>query len=259
MKFNIKIFYGILCTFLFGIALCFSVAMPKQSLETVTEYTQKEKDKVADCNVNYAALIQQQNENCMVQIKTIHFLGSGVIYRMDDKFLWVLTAAHVLKDWQGACIVIFSDDYSVACNEVIFSKEADLAFLKIPYVNEEKSKNADQLKDHLAFYEAVSKEKVAFDRLENEAGVVACGSAKGVAENAYEGKVLQAFIYTDDFSQYMLIANVYVTPGMSGGGLFDLNGNFLGILAGVDLSGEECKTAVVPLSIILAEESLLLQ
>ena len=64
------------------------------------------------------------------------------------------------------------------------------------------------------------------------------------------GTLIYSWIYAEDFSQYMMLVDGESFPGMSGGGVFDEDGNFLGILCGVNDAGE---SAAVPLSIILAE------
>ena len=51
----------------------------------------------------------------------------------------------------------------------------------------------------------------------------------------------------EDYGQYMIWAKAEGMPGMSGGGLFDRNGHFLGSLSGRNDDGE---LSVVPLSLL---------
>ncbi len=70
------------------------------------------------------------------------------------------------------------------------------------------------------------------------------GSLTGVAEEAYEGIVLEPMVIIEDYGQYMILAQCEGKPGMSGGGLFDERGYLLGVLSGVNENGQ---VAAVPL------------
>ena len=76
------------------------------------------------------------------------------------------------------------------------------------------------------------------------------GSRDGVAAEAYEGVLLDHWIYVEDYGCHMMWVRAEGKPGMSGGGLFDRQGLLLGILSGENGQGE---VAAVPLSLILAQ------
>ena len=80
------------------------------------------------------------------------------------------------------------------------------------------------------------------------------GCAEEVAGNAYEGTLTDSWIYIEDYGQYMMLGRTYAESGMSGGGVFDRYGRFIGILSGADERGN---LAIVPLSIILSENVVL--
>ena len=73
-------------------------------------------------------------------------------------------------------------------------------------------------------------------------------SVNGVAKEAYEGIILEPWIYVEDFQCDMLLMKLDAEPGMSGGGVFTEQGYFLGILCGIDEDGE---AAVLPAQMIL--------
>lgn len=202
--------------------------------------------------------IQKQLEPSMVRIVTDDLLGSGVIYRQEEDCLWILTAGHVMENWPCETYVTFCDGWTVVCKNVIRAENADIAFLQIP--------NASLYSDEAIVgtlkrenYAVVTTDKESFDQIEAENRVIAMGSVKAVAENAYEGKMIDPWIYLQDFAQYMMVAQVYTHPGMSGGALLDEQGRFLGILCGVGERDGVDETAVVPLSLILAEEERIFQ
>lgn len=197
------------------------------------------------------------NEKAVVQIQTRNMSGSGVIYKMEPDELIILTAAHLLTDFRQVCLVTFIDGLTVSCNEAFVIQETDVAFLAVPYETPNGNDEKDTLADHLHMYQSVRIEKEISDNLIPGDKVKAIGSIAGVAKEKTEGTVAHTFIFTRDFNQHMMIANMDVSPGMSGAGLFDEQGFFLGIIAGTGLEENGQRTAVIPLSIINAGEILL--
>ena len=65
-----------------------------------------------------------------------------------------------------------------------------------------------------------------------------------------EGEILATLMYLEDFGMEMLYAKGEAIPGMSGGGVFDRSGNYLGMLTGATLQNE---LAAVPAKIIYEE------
>ena len=98
-------------------------------------------------------------------------------------------------------------------------------------------------------YTAASVDKEVFDQLTGGATVL-FQSAMEEMGAPQQGSVLENWIYVEDFQQYMMLLQGEIHPGMSGGGVFDQNENFLGILCGANEEGE---IAAIPLSIIQAE------
>ena len=108
---------------------------------------------------------------------------------------------------------------------------------------------ADGVVDHGERIRRAKFSQEAYDGAANGDLVIALGSRTGVGEDAYAGCILQDYAYFVDFDAYMMLADVMVTPGMSGGGLFDAEGNLLGILCGISEDGE---VAVAPMLGLLA-------
>lgn len=209
---------------------------------------------------NMAGLLQEQAGAMMVRIITENLSGSGVIYRLDDGQLWILTAAHVLEGWNGRASVSFCDGLAVECTEAYWSGEDDVAFLRIPYesMTQTGENIPEEINRHLDNYGRAAVDKEAFDNVRKGDAVIAMGSVKGVAENAYEGKLKESWIYVEDFSQYLMTAEVYVPPGMSGGGLFDSKGHLLGILCAGSCEDGVDEAAVIPLSVVFTREEMVL-
>lgn len=192
-------------------------------------------------NENLADMLQRQGGGCMVQIGAGSSLGSGVIYGEEQGDLLILTAAHVLEEAEDGLWVTFSDGLSLACGDFVCYDLADLGLLRVP--------GTELPQENLEQYKKVISDQESFDAVRPGDGCIVMGSRTGVAAEAYEGTVLDGWVFLEDYGQYMMWVKAEVQPGMSGGGLFDSRGHFLGILSGGSADGE---LAAVPLCLIRA-------
>lgn len=191
---------------------------------------------------NLAGMLQEVCGGMMVQLEAGRYLGSGILYKQEEECLVILTAAHVLADVAEVVKVTFVDGWVVESTDFQLSKMADTAVVRVPL---------NQIPpDQAAGYYLANVDKTIYDNILSEDGCIVMGCRTGVAEDAYEGIVLEPWIYMEDYSQYMMWVSAAGKPGMSGGGLFDKRGRFLGILSGRSEDGE---WAVVPLGFVLAE------
>lgn len=192
-------------------------------------------------NENLADMLQKNGGGMMVQIGAGSQLGSGVIYGTEGEKMLILTAAHVLEEAENSVRVTFADGLSVACNDFACFEIGDIGIIRVEC--------SDIPEENMGFYLRACVDKESFDAVEPGDGCIVMGSRTGVAAEAYEGIVLEPWIYMEDYEQYMIWVKAEGRPGMSGGGLFDRQGHFLGILSGGNEDGE---LAVVPLSLIQA-------
>ncbi len=210
---------------------------------------------------NLAGVLQEKASGVMVQIVNGNLLGSGVIFWMDKEQVVIVTAAHVLegvKAQKGDEVLVRTEELKIKLVDgtvlaqgngaddglwnVRLSQTSDIGFIILPTkaIGEES----------LALCRYVVVDKKAFDELEVDDIILVMGSREEVAGNAYEGRLTEPWIYVEDYGQYMMIGRTYAKPGMSGGGVFDMYGRFIGILSGAD---EQGNLAIVPLSLVLAE------
>ena len=193
---------------------------------------------------NLAGMLQRECSGMMVQLEAGRYLGSGILYKQEETSLVILTAAHVLLDVAEVVKVTFADGWVFESMDFELSRMADLAVVRVPL---------DQIPpDQATGYYLANVDKTIYDNILPEDGCIVMGCRTGVAEDAYEGFVLEPWVYMEDYSQYMMWISAAGKPGMSGGGLFDRRGHFLGILSGRNEDGE---WAVVPLIFVLAEYS----
>lgn len=197
---------------------------------------------------NLAGMLQDTAFGMLVRIFTDSASGSGVIYGVEGENLVIVTAAHVLQNGKETVQVQFADNFLAECRHYRISPNADAAFLSIPI--------SKIPKEHLEEYYRVNISKESFDALQSGDRIIVMGSKSGVAGEAYEGRLLESWIYLEDFAQYMMLVKGEAVNGMSGGGVFDEKGQFIGILCG---GNEEGELAVLSLGVIDAEYRKLFQ
>lgn len=189
-----------------------------------------------------AERLWENGAGMMVQLQAGDVLGSGVIYELSEDGAVILTAAHVVEKADPAVLVTFCDGYTAESGSFVCSDLADLAVVKVCLegISEENKTN----------YFCAKTDKESFDALRAGDGCIAMGCGTAVASKAYQGTIIDNWIYMEDYGQFMIWVQSEGESGMSGGGLFDLQGHFLGILSGKSSDGE---LAAVPLSLILTE------
>lgn len=190
-------------------------------------------------NKNMAGMLQDAAKGVIVQIHMNQVGGSGVIWQVEEEQLVIVTAAHVLAENSGQVQITFADGYEVESSEYIIEASADIAFVYVPVGNIPL--------EHLSEYYLANVDKNKYDEIASGDIVIACGSVSEPGGEAYEGTLIENWIWVEDFNQYMMLAKLVADAGMSGGGVFDEEGYFLGIICGINEEGE---AAILPLAII---------
>lgn len=201
----------------------------------------------------------------IVKIVAGDMTGSGVLFDKTEEELIIVTAGHVLEQVYeaGAPVeVVFGDGYFLETASYVISESSEAAFISIL--------SAEIPGKHLQRYEPVLYDKEKFDALaggdemvfkgvQTHDGQQDASLSNAEIEDKEQttdfvrwgvGELEYSWIYVEDFGQYMMLINGESFPGMSGGGVFDSEGYYLGILCGVNDAGE---TAAVPLNVIMAE------
>lgn len=182
----------------------------------------------------------------VLQIEKGNLTGSGVIRILGKDSVMVVTAAHVL-DAEGSIRLVLPDGEH--CQEpepgvwsCYQSTHIDVAFIIIPVKMIGK--------EIVSKFQKVDIDKETFDKLSrgDEVQVI------GAGQTSVLGTITEPWIYLEDYGQHMMLLQGEGQPGMSGAGVFDMQGNFIGIISGMDEQGQ---LAAVPFSVILAEESVL--
>lgn len=173
-----------------------------------------------------------------VRIQTRGHYGSGSIYRMLEKEIIIVTNRHVLQYWDEDSYVLFFND-AVAFGEILgVAEEADVGFVRI-------SAGEFSFEELLTFRNIRMAAGQAKEKKEPESGLSE-GSAFFSVDMASDfthpvmtrGEIRAPLLYLEDFGMEMLYGVGEAAPGMSGSGIFDGYGNYLGMMTGATLQEE---------------------
>lgn len=199
---------------------------------------------------------QQAYENILcscVRVQVEGYYGSGSIYKMPENEIIIVTNRHVLQYWNEDSYVTFFNGAVAGGEVLLISEEADVGFINVPvgaFTYEE-----------LLKYRNVRGVGAGTEQVKELSG----GSRIFMVDMAsdwrnpvrMDGEIILPLIYLEDFQSEMLYGKGEAVPGMSGSGVFDGFGNYLGMLTGGTLQGE---IAAVPEKIVEEEyEKMLLK
>ena len=163
-----------------------------------------------------------------VAVSCGEYYGCGTIYDSDVNSYTIVTARHVLQDYyDGASediMVKFENNESCKASILKENIDFDIVFLFV-------GKN-----EISTDYYSVA------DTSSGSGGSSESGSTLSIGQtiylvdantgDIYAGSIANPSVYSEDFGMNMIYCYCAVTPGMSGTGLFDEEGKYLGILLG---------------------------
>jgi len=159
-----------------------------------------------------------------VRIQTDGYYGSGNVFDVTEEEIIVITNKHVLQNFDENSCVLFRDRMSVQAEVLGVSDYYDVGFLRIQRVD---------FKDTGATYQCVCTDLSRYEKLErNDAFFMVDVATDMDNPQMYMGEIIEKEKYLPDYHTEMLYGDAYARPGMSGAGLFDGYGNYIGILSG---------------------------
>ncbi|MBQ6887712.1 MAG: trypsin-like peptidase domain-containing protein [Lachnospiraceae bacterium] len=178
---------------------------------------------------------------CIVQINMGEYYGSGVIWDLQDENIVIVSNTHLLQNGQSGMIT-FGNGVTTQGTVIGISDMRDIGFLQVPLSSLERE-------DWLSFRFA-DKDVENYQSLLPGDEIFVIGSASGTGKDFYEGTIGNVSYYFPEFQSDMLYGYCQAVPGMSGGGTFDKEGHFIGMLtAGTD----NAEIASLPLEIMIEE------
>ncbi len=251
-----------------GVAVAYAAEKEDPPLPTLIQATTLEDDYKALSHLGLLLTPRQEREDLRKAFENIlcscvliqmgeHF-GSGSIYRMLDDEIIIATNRHVLAYWNDDSYVTFFNGRVSSGTLLGVSREADVGFISIPVSgftweellslrgvrvvlgNEDRTESMDPLTNgNTTGAENPGSSFFMVDMVSEWDGPV-----------MREGDVVSTSIYLEDLKAQMLYGNGTAVPGMSGCGVFDGYGDYLGMLTGGTAFGE---VAAVPAAVVEGE------
>ncbi len=176
----------------------------------------------------------------LVHIQTPALSGSGFIWEFEEDMV-IVTAAHVLENASSFAVTL-PDGYTLSADLYWVCEHSDLAFLFI------KGERIPKL--HLEYYRTIDKKTENFNKIQSGELLYAIGHTGPTEALTVTGSLEDKWIFVEDFEQFMVLAEMEIQNGMSGGALLDAEGYCMGILCGMDGEGQ---VVAVPYQVIEAE------
>ena len=166
--------------------------------------------------------------------------GCGTIYDDDSSSFTIVTAMHVLQDYYDGS----SKDISVTfmdqeiCSATVLKDDTakDVVFLSV---------ERDEVDGEYDSVLSASASAYGFDESNIASGADGSSGANDILSpgqtiyfvdantgDIYAGSIASPSVYSEDLCMDIIYCYCAVTPGMSGTGLFDESGHYLGILLG---------------------------
>ena len=210
MKKTVGILLGLLL-----VAIGFTGAMTRQMNNTKTESRPE-----ADSPVDIAKLC--------VSVSCGEYYGCGTIYSDDESSFTIVTARHILQDYYDGVSkdieVTFENNESCSASIYKESEEIDVVFLSID--------KCDVSEDYISVSDCFPGSEFTSDPNSSLTPGEIIYLVDANTDDIYAGSLASPSIYSEDFGMDMILCYCAVTPGMSGTGLFDEEGHYLGILLG---------------------------
>lgn len=178
-----------------------------------------------------------------VRIQANGYYGSGSIFLITEDTLILATNRHVIQYFDDNSSIAFFNGEECGGRALYISETADVGFIGV---------SKDEIADYtLAQLRSVSKRTEAFDALQkNDCFFMIDLVTDPAAPVVYKGAVVDKEKYLSDYGMEMLYGDGMAVPGMSGSGIFDYYGNFIGMLSGAT---EQYEIAGISLPVLLEE------
>ena len=144
------------------------------------------------------------------------------LLEVSENELIIVTNRHVLLYWSEDSYVTFFNGASCGGEVLWLSEEADIGFLKanLQTLSEEEKRDLQAI-------------EIAGESPQKGDYFFMIDMASDVwNKKLYEGQILEPKIYIEEFGTDMLYGESCFSPGMSGCGIFDMQGRYIGMLTG---------------------------
>lgn len=189
----------------------------------------------------------EKARGCVVQINMGEYYGSGVLWDLQGDRLVIASNAHLLQEGTIGK-VIFRNGVIKEGTVLGLSDMRDIGFMEVEVSGLER--------EDWSILRLADKDVAHYQALSPGEDIFVIGSTNGVAADYYEGTVGNIACYFSEFQANMLYGYCKATAGMSGGGTFDAEGHFVGMLTAGTEDGE---IASLPVETMMEEYSKLVE
>ncbi len=238
----------------------------------VSERTAVKMDRAAGLNVTGTGelnaedirmqIVYQLARRSIVKVIVKDSAGSGTIWKIEDGIVIVSNKHLLKKDVQAE--IVFGNGTTATADVIGYSGQYDIGFVRIQEGAVADSVLRDIYEAVPLLYEAGSEEeKAAFEAGYLRKQVLQVGAVMDQnAVNISTGNVV-GLAFVPLFNTNVLVTECFSRAGMSGGGVFDEGGRFLGMISGgevpEDAEVREAEiTYSIPPSLIEAEYEMII-
>ncbi len=216
----------------------FCLAAEENRLPPLIQATTLEGDYRAAVSLELAVTPLQKEEDfdrafvhvlpSCVRVQAGDHYGSGCIYKMLEEEIVIVTNRHVLAYWGEESYVTFFDGRVLEGKVMGVSEDFDVGFISVST-------------EELSYEELLSLRNIRLADRKAKQGekffAVDVASQWNMPVKR-DGEILSPSVFLEAFQAEMIYAQGRAYPGMSGCGIFDGFGTYLGMLTGGTLEGE---------------------
>ncbi|MDE7477422.1 MAG: serine protease [Lachnospiraceae bacterium] len=179
-------------------------------------------------------IVYQLAKRSIVKVVVKDAAGSGIIWKIEDGIVIVSSKHLLMKDVKAE--IVFGNGETISADVIGYSQQYDIGFVKIPDGAVTDSILRDIYEAVPALYEIESEEaRTAFVLEYFEKRVLQMGALSDKNTDSFSLGNIQGIRFVPLFNTHMLETACYSKAGMSGGGVFDESGRFLGMISGGDV------------------------
>ena len=178
-----------------------------------------------------------------VCIRGSSYCGSGSIFEIKKDEIIIVTNRHVAEYFDEKSYVTFFYGGECVGSVIGCSDTADIGFISVD-PDGLKKQEKKQLRE-------IGKNRKAYENLNKNSCFFIVDITGDISNpEIYRGAVVEKEKFLPDYGTEMLYGDGTAVPGMSGSGIFDYYGNYIGTLSGAT---DRYEIAGVPLTTVLAE------
>ena len=178
-------------------------------------------------------IFKENYSGSQVRIYTSKACGTGTIIEDNDTEILIVANLHLLIDWDENGYVVFADGQQAFGQIYGGDEDLDICFLSVPKVDITKKLGRKVKPAHIRYtVDSENKDKDKDEIMSGSDIYVYNLYADSKRPKQVWGKVVEASTYIYDIDKVLMLCKCEVESGMSGAGVFDEDGNLLGIVVG---------------------------